>query len=77
MSLRMCERFGTERMKDRLEFLAEMMDEVDELLSLALEMKDCETVARMTEVADDLARYARRSLALGVVAGSSGRKLHS
>ena len=50
----MCERFGTERMKDRLELLAEIMDEVEECLSLALEMKDRKTMARMT----DLARYA-------------------
>jgi hypothetical protein len=59
----MGERFGAERMKDRLELLAEIMDEVEECLSLALEMKDRETVARMTELADDLARYARRTLA--------------
>lgn len=73
----MCERFGTERMKDRLEVLAEIMDEVDECLSLALEMKDRETVARMTQLADDLALCARRTLALQVVAGSSRRKLDS
>jgi hypothetical protein len=73
----MCERFGAEGMKDRLKFLAELMDEVEECLSLALEMKDRETVARMTEVADDLARCARRTLALHVVAGSSRRKLDS
>jgi hypothetical protein len=73
----MGERFGAERMKDRLELLAEIMDEVEECLSLALEMKDRETVARMTELADDLARYARRTLALHVEAGSSRRKLHS
>jgi hypothetical protein len=73
----MGERFGTERMKDRLELLAEIMDEVDEFLSLALETKDRETVARMTELADDLARYARGILALHVVAGSSQRKLDS
>jgi K+-sensing histidine kinase KdpD len=70
----MCERSV---LSDRLELLAEIMDEVEECLSLALEMKDRETVARMTEVADDLARYARRSLALHVVTGSSRRKLHS
>jgi hypothetical protein len=73
----MCQRFGTERMKDRLEFLAELMDEVEECLSLALEMKDRETAARMTRVADDLARCARRTLALHVVAGSPRRKLDS
>jgi hypothetical protein len=64
-------------LSDRLELLAEIMDEVEECLSLALEMKDRKTVARMTEVADDLARYARRTLALRVAAGSSRRKLHS
>ncbi len=73
----MCERFGAERMKDRLEFLAELMDEVEECRSLALEMKDRETVARMTRVADDLARCARRILALQVVAAPSRRKLDS
>ena len=73
----MCEHFGAERMKDRLKFLAELMDEVDEFLSLALEMKDRETVARITELADDLARYARRTLALDVVAGCCRRKLDS
>ena len=73
----MCERFGTERVKDRLELLAEIMDEVEECLSLALEMKDRETAARMTKLADDLALYARRTLALQVVAGSSRRKLDS
>jgi hypothetical protein len=51
----MCERSV---LSDRLELLAEIMDEVEECLSLALEMKDRETVARMTELADDLARYA-------------------
>jgi hypothetical protein len=64
-------------MKDRLELLAEIMDEVEECLSLALEIKDRETVARMTKLADDLARHARRTLALRGVAGSSQRKLHS
>jgi hypothetical protein len=73
----MGERFGTERMQDRLQFLAELMDEVEECLSLAREMKDRETVARMTKVADDLAQYARRTLALHVVADSSRRKLDS
>jgi hypothetical protein len=73
----MCARFGAERMTDRLQFLAELMDEVEECISLAREMKDRETVARMTELADDLARHARRTLALRVVAGSSRRKLHS
>jgi hypothetical protein len=70
----MCERSV---LSDRLELLAEIMDEVEECLSLALEIKDRETVARMTELADDLARYARRTLARHVVAGSSQRKLHS
>jgi hypothetical protein len=64
-------------MKDHLELLAEILDEVEECRSLALEMKDRETVARMTEVADDLARYARGTMALHVVAGSSRRKLDS
>jgi hypothetical protein len=73
----MGERFGTERRKDRLEFLAELMDEVEECLSLAVQMKDRETVARMTRVADDLARCASRTLALDVVAASSRRKLDS
>jgi rubrerythrin len=73
----MCERFGAERRKDSLQFLAELMDEVEECLSLALEMKDRETVARMTKLADDLARHARRTLALHVAAGSSRRKLDS
>jgi hypothetical protein len=70
----MCERSV---LSDRLELLAEIMDEVDEFLSLALEMKDRETVARMTKLADDLARCARRTLARHVMAGCSRRKLHS
>jgi K+-sensing histidine kinase KdpD len=64
-------------MKDHLQLLAELIDEVEECLSLARQIKDRETVARMTEVADDLARYARRTLALHLVAGSSRRKLDS
>jgi hypothetical protein len=68
-------------MTDHLEILAVLQVEVEEYRSLALELKAYKTMARLDRLADDLARYARRMLALrdrddGVVAGSSPRKLH-
>jgi hypothetical protein len=66
-------------MTDHLQELAELQVEVDDCRSLARELKAWKTLARLDQLADDLARYARRLLALrhrdgGVVAGSSPRK---
>jgi hypothetical protein len=68
-------------MTDDLEILAEMQVEVEEYRSLARELKAWKILARLDQLADDLARQALRVLALrhrddGVVAGSSPRKLH-
>jgi hypothetical protein len=68
-------------MTDHLQVLAELQVEVDDCRSLARDLKAYKTLARLDKLADDLARYARRTLALrhrddGVVAGSSSRKLH-
>jgi hypothetical protein len=68
-------------MTDHLEILAELQVKVDDFRSLARELKDYETLARLDKLANDLARHARRMLALrhhndGVMAGSSPRKLH-
>jgi hypothetical protein len=69
-------------MTDHLEILAEIQVEVDEYRSLALELRDYETLARLDKVAADLARCAGRMLARrhrddSVVAGSSRRRLDS
>lgn len=68
-------------MTDDLETIAGMQAEVEEYRGLARELKAWKILARLDKLADDLARYARRMLALrhrddGVVAGSSPRKLH-
>jgi len=68
-------------MTDHLEILAELQVEVEEYRSLARELKAWKTLARLDKLADDLARHARRMLALRhredrVVAGPSPRKLH-
>ena len=68
-------------MTDHLEILAELQVEVEEYRSLARELNAWKTLARLDRLADDLARHARRMLALrhrgdDVVAGSSPRKLH-
>jgi hypothetical protein len=68
-------------MTNHLEILAELQVEVDEYRSLARELKAYKTLARLDKLADDLARHARRMLALrhredNVIAGSSPRKLH-
>ncbi|MEA2881116.1 MAG: hypothetical protein QOH32_335 [Bradyrhizobium sp.] len=68
-------------MTNDLEILAEMQVEVEEYRTLARELKAWKTLARLDQLADDLARYARRLLALrhrddAVVVGSSPRKLH-
>jgi hypothetical protein len=68
-------------MTDHLEILAELQVEVEEYRSLARELKAYKTLARLDKLADDLARSARRMLALrhrddSVVAGSSSRTLH-
>jgi hypothetical protein len=68
-------------MTNHLEILAELQVEVEEYRSLARELKAYKTLARLDKLADDLARHARRMLALrhredNVIAGSSPRKLH-
>jgi hypothetical protein len=68
-------------MTDHLQVLAELQIEVDDFRSLAVELQDHKTLARLDQLADDLARCARRMLALrhrddSVVAGASPRKLH-
>jgi hypothetical protein len=68
-------------MTDHLEMIAELQVELEEYRSLARELKAWKILARLDKLADDLARHARRMLALrhrggGVVAGSSPRKLH-
>ena len=68
-------------MADHLQVIAELQVEVEEYRSLARELKAWKILARLDRLADDLARYARRMLALrhradGVVAGSSPRTLH-
>jgi hypothetical protein len=68
-------------MADHLEIIAELQVEVEESRSLARELKADEILARLDQLADDLARRARRMLALrhradGVAAGSSRRTLH-
>jgi len=68
-------------MTDHLEILAELQVEVEESRSLARELKAYKILARLDWLADDLARCARRMLALrhradGVVAGTSPRTLH-
>jgi hypothetical protein len=68
-------------MTDHLQVLAELQVEVEEYRSLARELKAYKTLARLDKLADDLARYARRMLALrdrddSVVASPSPRKLH-
>jgi hypothetical protein len=68
-------------MTDHLEILAHLQVEVEEYRSLARELKAWKTLARLDRLADDLARQARRMLALrhfgeSVVAGSPPGKLH-
>jgi hypothetical protein len=68
-------------MTDHLKILAELQVEVEEYRSLARDLKCWNILARLDELADDLARHARRMLALrhredSVVAGRSARKLH-
>ena len=68
-------------MADHLQVIAELQVEVEEYRSLARELKAWKILARLDKLADDLARYARRMLALrhradGVVAGSSPGTLH-
>src|SRR3954462_14502673 len=75
-----CSRAGVP-MTDDLQVIAEMQIEVEEYRSLARELKAYKILARLDQLADDLARQALRVLALrhregGVVAGSSPRKLH-
>jgi len=68
-------------MTDDLETIAEMQVEVEEYRSLARELKAWKILARLDQLADDLARHGRRLLALrhrydSVVACSSPRTLH-
>jgi hypothetical protein len=68
-------------MTDHLEMIAELQVEVEESRSLARELKAYKILARLDRLADDLARRARRMLALrhrgdGAVPGSSPRTLH-
>jgi hypothetical protein len=68
-------------MTDELETIAEMQVEVDEYRSLARELKAYKILARLDQLADDLARHARRVLALRhrdkrLIVASSPRTLH-